>query len=345
MRKIVFFFVWLASGLLSFAQLRVANNFGRDLYVSIDGKENFVSNKSVKTFTNTRPRTAYLECRTTDNLKFSVSKEVSRAGLVTITADDYSNAISTVTTVSPVTNYEVVQTTSDESSLDALLSTNGPTINYSASPVTSQTVITKSVVSSVSSTPVTVNKTIVSEQVKFVYAGSSRFKIFSAIGRGLEFLGADTTEVDNAKNEYSLFIPTNEDLIIGVGLKTSADQAIWPYAEIRKRVNSGDSQVIITQKDLKKMSTGENKKLRIRLMAQNYKIFFEPDAGEPISIAYRQISRFIEVPIGQFYIRVSYTDPKGMFHRTVFVPKHITALDSYLEITKADLDNSVVLDW
>lgn len=270
MRKIVFF-VWLASGLLSFAQLRVANNFGRDLYVSIDGKENFVSNKSVKTFTNTRPRTAYLECRTTDNLKFSVSK-VSRAGLVTITADDYSNAISTVTTVSPVTNYEVAQTTSDESSLDALLSTNGPTINYSASPVTSQAVITKSVVSSVSSA-VTVNKTIVSEQIKFVYAGSSRFKIFSAIGRGLEFLGADTTEVDNAKNEYSLFIPTNEDLIIGVGLKTSADQAIWPYAEIRKRVNSGDSQVIITQKDLKKMSTGENKKLRIRLMAQEYKIF------------------------------------------------------------------------
>lgn len=344
MRKILFLFVLLASGLSSFAQLRVANNFGRDLYISIDGKENFVGNKSVKTFANTRPRTAYLECRTTDNLKFSVTKEVSRAGLVTVTADDYSNTVSTVNSVNPMVSYEVVQTSSNEASLDDLLSANGPAINYSA-PVTNQTVITKSTVSSVSTVPVTVNKTVVSEQIKFVYTGSSRFKIFSAIGRGLEFLGTDTTEVDNAKNEYSLFVPKNEDLIIGIGLKTSADQAIWPYAEIRKRVNLGDEQVIITQKDLKKMSTSENKKLRIRLMAQSYKIFFEPDASDPISIGYREVSRAIEVPVGQFYIRVSYTDPKGKFNRTVFVPKHVTASDTYLEITKADLDNAVVLDW
>jgi hypothetical protein len=339
MRKIVFLFVLLSSGLWSVAQLRVANNFGRDLYVSVDGKEAFINNKGVKTFA-TRPRTAYLECRTTDNLKFSITKEVSRAGLVTITPDDYSNTVSAVSTINPVTTYEV-QSNSNEASLDEMLSSGGSPVNYSTPVVTNQTVITKQTVS----TPATVVKTVVSEQIKFVYTGSSRFKIFSAVGRGLEFLGTDTTEVDNAKNEYSLMVPKNEDLIIGIGLKTSTEQAIWPYAEIRKRVNVGDGQVIITQRDLKKMSTSENKKLRIRLMAQNYKIFFEPDASDPISIGYREISRAIEVPVGQFYIRVSYTDPRGKFNRTVFVPKHVTATDTYLEITKSDLDNAVVLDW
>lgn len=352
MKKILILFVLLTSGLSSFCQLRVANNFGKDLYVSVNSKEEFIPSRGVKTFSNVRLRTVGLECRTSDgSAKFYVLKEVSRSGLVEIAASDNSGAVSNNTNVAPV-SYNANQTTytaadnSTGASLQDIIKggANSTPINYTpASTVVNTTVSTSTVNQSVSTTQTT---TVATEAINFIYTGSSSFKIFSVIGRGLEFLGTDSVNSGNtAKNKYTIYVQKNQDLIIGVGIKTGADQAIWPYAEIRKRINSGDVDCTITQKDIKKMSTSENKNLRIRLMAEKYKIFFEPDAGDPVSIGYREVSRGIDVPIGQFYIRVSYTDATGMFHRTVFVPKHVTKSDSYLEITKADLDNSVQLNW
>jgi len=184
------------------------------------------------------------------------------------------------------------------------------------------------------------------ERIAFVYEGIDRFKIFSEIGRGLEFIGADSLNpADNAKNRYYIYAPKNQDLVIGVGIKEGENQAIWPYAEIRKRINSWDTVCYIAQNDIKKMSASEKKNLKIRLIAENYKIFFEPDAKDPISLGFRGVSRSVEVPIGQFYIRISYTDPNGMFHSTVFVPKHVTGSDRSIDITKNDLDNAVQLNW
>jgi len=365
MKKSWILFVMLAMfGLSSFSQLRVANNFGKDLYVGVNGKEEFIPNKGVKTFASVRVRTVFLDCRSADGVsKFTVSKEVSRSGLAEISSNDDSRTTTVVANqvtysvtpaMSPTTTTTVITTPERSgSSLNDLL-TNGNSSSTTEVTYTQpkSTVVTKSVTTS--STPVVnyqvavVNQPVVvaGEAINFVYTGSSRFKIFSEIGRGLEFLGTDSiNKADNAKNQYTIYIQKNQDLIIGIGLKTGADQAIWPYAEIRKRVNSGDVNCYITQKDIKKMSTSENKKLRIHLLAEKYKIFFEPDSGDPISIGYREVSRAIEVPIGQFYIRVSYTDPNGMFHKTVFVPKHVTGNDQYLDITKNDLDNAVQLNW
>jgi len=93
------------------------------------------------------------------------------------------------------------------------------------------------------------------------------------------------------------------------------------------------------------MSTGEVKKLKFRLTAKDYKIFFEPGSGESISLGFNEASRPIEVPIGQFYIKISFTEPNGMFHSTVFVPKHVTTNDKYLNVTENDLKNAVKLNW
>lgn len=177
-------------------------------------------------------------------------------------------------------------------------------------------------------------------QIALIYKGSNPFKIFSSVGQGLEFSGTDTLNYITA--------PKNSDLVIGVGLKQGENQAIWPYAEIRKRLVTNSTTCRIADADIKKMSTGgkdQIKKLKIRLTAKDYKIYFEPSSGEPISLGFNEISRAIEMPIGQFYIKISYTDPSGMFHSTVFVPKHVTMSDKHLDITEANLKNAVVLNW
>ena len=179
-----------------------------------------------------------------------------------------------------------------------------------------------------------------SGQIALIYKGSNPFKIFSSVGQGLEFFGTDTINY--------IATPKGQDLVIGIGLKQGENQAIWPYAEIRKRLVAGSTVCRITDADIKKMSTGgegEMKKMKIRLTAKDYKIYFEPSSGEPISLGFNEISRAIEMPIGQFYIKISYTDPAGMFHSTVFVPKHVTMSDKHLDITEENLKNAVTLNW
>lgn len=184
---------------------------------------------------------------------------------------------------------------------------------------------------------------IPSGQIALIYKGTTPFKIFSSVGQGLEFSSTDTVNYVSA--------PKNSDLVIGIGLKQGENQAIWPYAEIRKRLLAGSTACKITDADIKKMSTGgttgkgQMKKLKIRLTAKDYKIYFEPSSGEPISLSFNRASRSIEVPIGQFYIKISYTDPSGMFHSTVFVPKHVTADDTHLDISEENLKNAITLNW
>ncbi|MEI6836101.1 MAG: hypothetical protein WCK59_04685 [Candidatus Falkowbacteria bacterium] len=339
MKKLFVLLVLTMCGLMTaFGQLKVTNNFGQDLNITVGGQKNLVNYKGIKTF-KISGRTVWLECQSLDGkIKFSISKEVSRRGLVSVEPGDFSPQAPNKSAETVTTNVLPSQSTGGTGSLAAILKgTNKTNVAVTTSP----TPVPNNAVNIVLSTAVSAG-----ERIAFVYKGSDRFKIFSEIGRGLEFKGGDSLNAeDNAKNRYVLNVPRNQDLIIGLGIKEGENQAIWRYAEIRKRVNSWDTACYIYQKDIKKMSTSENKSLRIRLIAQEYKIFFEPDSGEPISIGYRETSRSIDVPVGQFYIRVSYTDPRGMFHRTVFVPKHVTKKDRYLDITKNDLDNSVQLNW
>jgi len=340
MKKLFVLLVMTMCGLMTaFGQLKVTNNFGQDLNITVGGQKNLVSYKGVKTF-KISGRTVWLECQSLDGkIKFSVSKDVSRRGLVSVEPGDFSPQALNKSAETVITSTSLPsQSMGSTGSLAAILKgTNKTNTNVTSPPAQ----VPNNAINIVSVTAVAVG-----ERIAFVYKGSDRFKIFSEIGRGLEFKGGDSLNAeDNAKNRYVLNVPRNQDLIIGLGIKEGENQAIWRYAEIRKRVNSWDTACYIYQKDIKKMSTSENKSLRIRLIAQEYKIFFEPDAGEPISIGYRETSRSIDVPVGQFYIRVSYTDPRGMFHKTVFVPKHVTKKDKYLDITKNDLDNAVQLNW
>ncbi len=358
---------------VTYGQLKVANNFGQDLNVTVDGLKNLIPNMGIKVYPSVRSRTVWLICESTSGAKkFTIEKQVSRSGKVTIESGDFSSAAestTTKTTVYPVspatqsTSYTVSSTSySSSSPISEILGGKKPATNYSQAPSTeTRTVVSSAPISyAASSAPVTAPIYVSApkkayDRLAFVYEGIDRFKIFSEIGRGLEFLGADTANAqkDNAKNKYYISVPKDQDLIIGLGIKESGDPAIWPYAEIRKRVNSWDTVCFVTQKDIKKMSTSERRRVKIRPVAAGYKIFFEPgsEAGNeaknqtPISLGYRDISRIIEVPIGQFYIRMSFTDIQGIFHRTVFVPKHVTVSDKYLEITKKDLDNAVQLNW
>ena len=185
-----------------------------------------------------------------------------------------------------------------------------------------------------------------SGQIKLVYKGSISFKIFSAIGRGLEFSPNDSVNyITDPKGE----------LVLGIGIKegNGEDQSIWPYAEIRKRLGPGETICRISDADIKKLSNKPTKgknALKIQLTAPDYKIYVS-STPESISLSCPKNSRGgiskekIETPIGQFYLKASYTDPQGMFHPTVFIPKHVTSNDSHLDISEQDLKNAVQLNW
>jgi hypothetical protein len=348
MKKRMFLIVALAVFSLSslFGQLKVVNNFGKDLMVTVNGQKNLISYRGVKVFSTRSSQNVWLECVTLDaKIKFSVSKDVSRAGLVTIESSDNSSSVQTqvqTQSYSPSVSHNAVVSEVSTGSLAGVL---GQVNVSSTSNITSNNNVS-------GSTNTTVTNTVVRSQIDYgriplVYTGAEKFKVFSEIGRGLEFSGADSADVlaKSVRNSYVLAIPRNQDLVIGVGIKEGENQAIWRYAEIRKWIGLSDTACVISQNDIKQMSTNENKKLRIKLTAEKYKIFFDPGTGAPISIGFNELSRSVDVPIGQFYIRISFTDAAGMFHRTVFVPKHVTKGDRNLEITKNDLENAVKLNW
>jgi len=390
MRKIWILLVLLITfGLSSFSQLRVANNFGKDLYVSVNGKEELISNKGVKVFSSTRGvRTIWLDCRLADGTKFTVAKDVSRSGLVEIMVGDnsvssgttnqsisanqstggsvnytapvysnsataYSDAIndlsgkpSSYTDVDAINNSSNNSSgVSDQSSLNAILkggNTSTPSTNYQSTVTVSQAYTPTNTVSAVVNQPVIVS----GEALRIEYAGTKTLKIISSEGQGLELLGSvdSVNNKSGAKNSYTIFVRKNADLVIGVGEKKQANQAIWPYGEIRKRVNSGDAVCRITDADVKMMSTSETKKLRLKVDAKGYKILVEPDSGDLISLAYQGVSRAVELPVGQSYIRIAYTDPQGVFHPTAFMSVHVTSQDKYISITANDLAKTFTIN-
>jgi len=335
MKKTWIIFSMLAVfGLSSSAQLKVVNNFGQDLNVENSGKTIFVPNKGTATFA-TRSRIAMLSCTTIDNrIKFVISREVSRSGLVTILASDGTSV--TVQNSNPTEKSAVAE----QQSLDDILN-SGKSVSYT--PATTSSVTQKVIQSTSSQNTVTQSVTSVTkEQITIEYSGQMTLKILSSDGQGLELIGKNDTTYSDSTNKYNIFADKNADLIIGVGEKKQNGQSVWPYGEIRKRIK-GDAICKINDADIQMMSTSETKKLRFKVDAKDYKILIKSDDGL-ISLSYRGISKQVELPIGQSYVRIAYTDPQGVFHPTAFMSVHVTDQDRYISITANDLAKTFTIN-
>jgi|GEM_PF-1486876 hypothetical protein len=400
-KKLIFLSLLAMIGLSSFGQLKVVNNFGCGLNVENGGKVIFIPDKGIATFP-TRIRTADLSCWTLDSkIKFVISREVSRAGVVKIEASDRANVPVQTNPIiydnasnAPVNNSEKTQPLSailsgsvgysapvyNNSSthysdsindlsgsktsyedVDAMNKNSNVTVTSVGTPVqeTSLSAILKGDVGDPEPTvsaavPVQTKsvQTIVSRSVTYAgepitleYLGTKTLKIISSEGQGLELIGrADSVNNSGVKNKYTIYVKKNADLVIGIGEKKQANQAIWPYGEIRKRINADDAVCKITDADIKMMSTNQTRKLKFRVDAKGYKILIEPDSGELISLGYCGVSRPVDLPIGQSYIRIAYTDPQGVFHPTAFMSVHVTSQDRYIPITANDLAKTFTIN-
>lgn len=336
MKRLVIFFVLfmiMCGFSIAFGQLKVGNNFGQNLKITINGEKNDVPDKAIKTFSIRGQKSVYLECTMTNGKTFFISKEVSRSGAVTVEPGDNSAVISqssqsvvVTTTNIPVTN------SSGASPLDAILKGGGQ------QPV-AQTSSTQTTYVSTQQTTMPAQNQISLELIKVVYTGAERFKVFSDMGngqwQGLEFRGkakADSIQ-DNAKNEYTLLVQKDRDIHIGVVF--NPEDAINIYGELRKRVNRNDAVLYINEGDIKKMSTNEKKAIKIKFLAKDYKLFFDPkdEDNKVISISYNETSRKFLAPIGQFYLKTSCTNTAtGMFYPTVYIPVHVASGDGVVII-------------
>jgi hypothetical protein len=332
---------WILSSLLvifalsASSQLKVINNFGQDLNVESGGKTAFISNKGAAVF-QTRSKVVWLSCSTPDNkIKFVISKEASRSGLVFINASDGADATTQnkVVTYTNVGNVSPVSSSDNSQSLSALLNGSVVSEEKTVQSTTVRTTGTATNQTTSSQTQVFVNK----EPITVEYYGSRTFKILSNDGQGLELIGKnDTANYSKSKNKYVIYIDKGSDLVLGVGEKKQAGQAIWPYGEIRKSINPSDQSYKINDSDVKMMATNENRKIKFKVDAPGYKVLIETDAGDIISLGDRGVSKSVELPIGQCYIRIAYTDTDGEFHPTAFMPIHTTAQDYQVIInTKA----------
>lgn len=345
---------WILFGMLvvfalsASSQLKVINNFGQDLNVENGGKVAFIPNKGAAIFP-TRAKTVVLSCWTSDSrVKFVVNKEASRSGLVEIKTSDgvvVNTETKTVVYTNNVSTTNPVYVSENSQSLSAIL--NGSTTSEIYTPPTTNTSVSSVVTetSNVSFTNQVTQTVVTGEPITIEYSGSRTLKIISKEGQGLELFGSgDSLNNPGAKNKYTIYVKKNADLVIGVGEKKRANQAIWPYGEIRKRINSNDAVCKINDADVKMMSTNETRKLKFRVDAKGYKILIEPDLGDLISLAFQGISRAVELPVGQSYVRIAYTDPQGVFHPTAFMSVHVTSQDRYISITANDLAKTFTIN-
>jgi hypothetical protein len=350
---IVFLFVTMCGFSAAFGQLRVSNNYGQDLKITINGEENVVPYKGIKIFGVRGEKNIVLECATLDGKnKFSMPREVNRSGMVTV--DPVENRLDRGQSSQIST---VVETPVNQSGgqLAALLQggkqTTTPTIvnkeNNAGSSVSVNSVTTTS-----NQTNIVQQSQAGFEKIKVVYTGVERFKVFSDLGggqwQGIEFRGKSKADSigDNSKNEYDLYIQKNRDIHVGVVF--NPEKSINEYGEFRKRVNAGDNVLYINQGDIKKMSTSERKAIKIKFMAKNFKLFFDPEdeskdgKSTAISINYEETSRKFMAPVGQFYLKASCTNlATGMFYPTIYIPIHIGNSDSSFEVTTEQINRLV----
>ncbi len=277
MKKIIFTSaILIICGLgAAFGQLRVSNNFGQTLKVTINNQQFTIANSGVQAFSATG-QAVFIKCETLDGMnKFSVTKAVPQDKLILINPSD------------------------------------GQTSQIVSAP---------------------------SGQIRFVYKGNIRFKVISMTGKGTEFFGKDTAT-------YVPAPPKDRDLVLGVIIKEESDaQFIWRYAEIRKRINPGETECRITDQDIKIMSEdkGPNDKeikivFRLDHDTNGYKIFSEPGVKNPISIGSGESSKSMKVPFGIFFIKVSVTGG-DMINQTIFILVHTTDNMKAFTINKALLE-------
>jgi len=355
---------------VAFAQLKVANNSGRDLKVTINGEVKTIAFKGVSTFA-VRVREVNMDIiDLSNNQKFNLTKTVSGSGRVQIEPGDCATVQTQTTTVVSGQVYQpqtITQTTSVPAGVktgsigdlfgDVSASTGqaSPQVAGQINTQTTQTI-----------TP-TVNQPVQQQYIQqpqntfnvwVINKTDEAFKVFSDIGgkewQGLEFSSAKNADTINSSTRNRYYLPVMVgDMHMGVVYPPKG--AIYPYGELRKRVNPGITKFTINTGEITKMSTEKEKMIRVRFMALGYELYFEPKddvqggSNDPISIKYKQTSRRFMAPIGQFYLKVSVTDPKKMFHPTVFIPLHVTSTDQLFDITTFEvvkaLNADINLNW
>lgn len=318
MKKVFFLSLLLTLTLGVFGQLKVINNFGKDLNVESGGKALFIPNHGAANFA-TRSKVVTLACWSTNGqIKFNIQKKVSRSGVVKIEPSD--NVVTNTNVLAKSVNK--VNVNVSETDLSYILEGGG------SAPVTT--------IATSSSSP-DISFISSDEYLPLRYLGSKNLKIISYRGQGVELSAGDSL------SRVLLPVKKGADLVIGVGEKRYNNQAVWPYAEIRKYVGTNDTVCVVTDADIKMLATGESKKVRFKVEALGYKVLIETDEAEVISLGHKGISQLMELPLGQSYIRIAYTDSDGEFHPTAFMPVHITQQDRVIIIDKKALSKTLTI--
>ncbi len=86
-----------------------------------------------------------------------------------------------------------------------------------------------------------------------------------------------------------------------------------------------------------------SKRVWLKSLVPGHQIIFEPDQGEVIYLTYSQRKK-IEVPLGEFPLKISYVDLSTKTVKTVLIPQKVSQSDQTIQITPADLTGGEMID-
>jgi hypothetical protein len=365
MKKLVIICILVICGAsVTFGQLKVANNSGRDLKVTINGDTKTIAFKSESTF-GVRVREANMDIiDPVNNQKFYLTKKVSGSGRVQIEPGDCAIVQTQTTTVvsSQVYNQpaQVISTqtaavpsgvkTGSISDLfgDVSASTGQASPQVAGQTNTQTTQTTQTMAPIINQPQAQQQNQVYLSRIRVVYTGAERCKVFSNFGgdewQGLEFRGKVTADIkDNTRNSYNLPVQTGKDLQIGLVFKPG--EAINEYANVRKRVNPGDTVFYINEGDIKKMSfnkeAGERPKMVVIIcLCKEYNLVFtDPEnPSKRISLSYGEKSIAFKSPIGQFYLQASPQKVSTKENQpTVYLSEQVTEKTDIIKIYDQDI--------
>ena len=362
MKKLIFICLLTVCSLsVAFAQLKVANNSGRDLKVTINGDTKTIAFKSVTTF-GVRVREVNMDIvDLSNNQKFYLTKKVSGNGRVQIESSDLTQTQTTTVVSSQVYNQPTQVVSTQTTSVPAGVKTGsignlfgdvsastGQASPQVAGQINIQTTQTTQTTAPIINQPAQPQNQVYLSRIRVVYTGAERCKVFSNIGgdewQGLEFRGKVTADTkDNTRNSYFLPVQTGKDLQVGLVFKPG--EAINEYANVRKRVNPGDTVFYINESDIKKMSfnkeTGERPKMIVIVcLCKEYDLVFTnpEDPSKRISLSYGEKSNVFNSPIGQFYLQASPQKVSTKENQpTIYLSEQVTEGSGNIKITDQDV--------
>ena len=161
------------------------------------------------------------------------------------------------------------------------------------------------------------------------YYGTFTLKIVSSEGRGQVLSGLSESIDNSTPRVCTLKARQNSDLVIDLVVIDDSKPYVWPRARISKHVGVKDSIINIMDYDIDMLALYEMTMAKITVTDPSFRVSIRD-----VKITK---SKTMPMPIGESYLKLSYTDSRGMSYSDVLLPVSVPEKGGNITITPENL--------